>query len=150
MFFICNLNLVASPNFAERLQQTYGTAPKTDKPRTLIGPSGNLNAHYGWREAQAVQSPTPQMAHVGARELTPERIIRGLSGLSVFPEDEFTADEPTDKPLSKNFAVQIPTPPDPEHVVFKSGRRQQANRREIISHQRDRGGRSPQNQGRRP
>ena len=112
-------------------------------------PPGNPNAYFGWREAQAVQSPKPQIARVGPRDLTTERIKRGLSGQSVFSEDEVEILKTEDKPPIKSFETQTPKPPNPEHIVFKSGRRQKANRRKIIFNQHSRGGRSPQNQGRR-
>lgn len=137
------------PNFSEKLKATYGKSSQEETPRTLIGPQGNPNAYFGWREAQAVQSLKPQVPRVGPRDLTTERIKRGLSGQSVFSEDEVEILKTEDKPPIKSFETQTPKPPNPEHIVFKSGRRQKANRRKIIFNQHSRGGRSPQNQGRR-
>ena len=136
---------MASSSFIERLQQTYATAQKPGQQhRILMGPQGNPDSYFGWREARAVQEPSPQITTVGERELTPERIRRGLCGESVFPNEEIIYEDPN---FAAHTELRLPKPPAPEHAVFKSAQRETATRR-IIRNKHDRGQRSPQNQGR--
>ncbi len=107
--------------------------------------SPNPRGYFGWEVIRRMQAP-PTFSTISDTDVTPERTLRAMQGLSAFPEIPIV-DEAPQVPISKH--PRIPNPPPSEHGGFKSGRREAANRRRMMANNTDRGGRSPQNHGKR-